>query len=410
MKPRRLLTPSQSARRRLLQAGAASLFAWSFAPRAGAAQGLEHQRLLVLVLRGGLDGLAAVPAVGDPAYGALRHRPARPGDPPLIPLDGTFALNGNLQRLGAMYANREALIVHATATPYRDRSHFEAQDLLESGAAELNALTDSGWLNRVLAKLPRGERIKPPRALALAPTVPLIMRGPAAVDTWQPQSFPMADDDTIQRLAELYRATDVRLAEALERGAQQDKLTGAGQMKEGFVAGHPYLLETVRAAAQLMTRADGPRVGTMSLAGWDTHHSQGFLQGTVARQLGALDLAIGNLRDGFGSAWQHTAVLIVTEFGRTVRYNGSGGTDHGTATVAFLVGGGVRGGRVVADWPGLAEPQLHQGRDLRPTIDIRAVLKGVLAEHLGVPPATLATEVFPASGDVTPLSGLCRRV
>jgi uncharacterized protein (DUF1501 family) len=400
----------QHTRRRFLGMGAGALFGWSFRPQASSAATIrtDERRLFVMILRGGMDGLAAVAPIGDPAFGDIRHGLIAADDAPLLPLDSMFALNGNMPRLSALYRDRQALVIHATATPYRDRSHFEAQDMLESGAPALSALSPSGWLNRALQVMPRGDRLPAPTGLALEATTPLIIRGDAPVNTWQPQLMPSTDDDTVQRLVDLYRKADPALAAALERGVQQDMLTAADSAERGEIPNHPYLLEEMRSAAKLMARSDGPRIATMSLYGWDTHHSQGFEHGVIARQLSALDQAIAGLREGLGSVWRDTAVLVLTEFGRTVRFNGSAGTDHGTATTAFLVGGAVNGGRVVADWPGLAETQLYQKRDLLPTTDLRAVLKGVLADHLGVGQRALDEIVFPGSRDIAPLRNLCR--
>jgi uncharacterized protein (DUF1501 family) len=393
--------PHAHVRRRGLLAGGAALFAWPHALPAASLSGVatEERRLLVIVLRGGLDGLAALPAPGDPAHEALRGALAE-----ARPLDGPFALNPRLGQLHALYARGEALLLHAVATPYRGRSHFEGQDMLEAGAPALAALGRSGWLNRALEHLPRGERLAPAPGLATSASMPLLMRGVAPVETWQPQALPLADADTIARLLGRYEAGDPVLAEALRRGAALDA-TGAGALAR---SGEPAALQAASFAAGLMARAEGPRVAALSLDGWDTHLGQGFAAGAVAERLGLLDRVVQALREGFGAAWAHSAVLIVTEFGRTVRINGTAGTDHGTGGVAFLIGGAVRGGRVLADWPGLAPGQLHEGRDLRPTLDLRALLKGCLAEQLGLDAARLEASVFPGSAGVAPLTGLIR--
>ena len=262
--------------------------------------------------------------------------------------------------------------------------------------------------DRALATLPRGERLSRRAGLALTPTVPLIMRGTAPVDTWQPQAFPMVDADTVHRLLALYEDTDPALAEALRRGAAMDDLLGMGEAGGEGMRGHPDLSRSIATAARLMAQPDGPRVAMMNMSGWDTHVGQGFASGRMALQVAALDSAIGALRVALGPVWRSTVVLVATEFGRTVRLNGSSGTDHGSATCALLVGGAVRGGRVIADWPGLAEAQLLGRRDLRPTTDLRAVMKGVLAGHLGVGTAELAGGIFPESRDVAPIMDLVR--
>jgi len=400
--------------RRGLLAAAGPLFAWNFVPHAASAAGGrgEDQRLLVIVLRGGMDGLAAVPVPGDPAFAALREATPRlrqemQGN--LLPLGGIYALNGHLTRLHALYGRGEALIVHAAATPSRNRSHFEAQDVLESGLPTNVSNAPSGWLNRALAAMPRGAALRPAPALAVAPTIPLIMRGRSPVTSWQPQAFEAADADTIRRLQDLYGTADPAMAEALRRGAEVDGILGTARGRPGQVPpGGAVVAESVGAVVRLMARPDGPRVGVMNIDGWDTHVDQGFGTGAAGRQMTLLDYTVGALEEGLAPVWGSTVVMIVTEFGRTVRINGSAGTDHGTATIALLLGGAVKGGRVIADWPGLAPGQLYEGRDLAPTTDLRGVFKGVLAEHVGVPLRALEAEVFPDSGGARPVQGLLR--
>jgi uncharacterized protein (DUF1501 family) len=393
--------PHAHVRRRTLLAGGATLFAWPHALPAASLSGVAtaERRMLVIVLRGGLDGLAALPALGDPAHAALRGALGE-----ARPLDAMFGLNPRLEHLRAMYDRGEALLLHAVATPYRGRSHFEGQDMLEAGAPALAALGRTGWLNRALEHLPRGERLAPAPGLATAATMPLLMRGAAPVETWQPQALPLADPDTIARLLRRYEAGDAVLAEALRRGAALDAMGEGASARNGV----PAALQAASFAAGMMSRADVPRIAALSLDGWDTHLGQGFAAGLVAERLALLDRVIQTLREGFGAAWAHSAVLILTEFGRTAAVNATAGTDHGTGGVAFLIGGAVRGGRVLADWPGLAPEQLHEGRDLRATLDLRALLKGCLAEHLGVERATLDEVVFPGSRGVAPLGGLLR--
>jgi len=398
--------------RRSALAGLGALFSWSYAPRISSAAGARDPRLLVLLLRGGLDGLAAVAPLGDPAFSGLRlgNELLQPGA--TLQLDNMFGLNRNMPALAEMYRAREALILHAVATPYRQRSHFDAQDLLETGFPNLVQGERTGWLNRALEQTPRGARLPPPRGLAISPTVPVIMTGLAPVETWQRQTFRYADDDTIARLLDLYEARDPVLAESLRRGAALDGLLQAdpeaGMAAPARTPGQPDFTTDAAAAARIMARPDGPRIAAISYGGWDTHNDQGTLEGRLGRGLAALDAALGALRDGLQPVWRDTVVAVVTEFGRTVRVNGSRGTDHGVGTVALLLGGAVRGGRVVADWPGLAERQLFERRDLTPTLDLRAVLKGVLAEHLDLEPRLLGTTIFPGSETVTPLQGLIR--
>ncbi|WP_424810507.1 DUF1501 domain-containing protein [Roseococcus sp. YIM B11640] len=402
-------------RRRTMMGAGLSLFGWTHAPHAQVASGQrgEDQRLLVVILRGGMDGLAAVPVPGDPSFLAVRgitpqqQHDLREGT---LPLRDIYALNRHLSVLHELYGKGEALIIHAVASPSRERSHFAAQDVLESGLTAVVSNAPSGWLNRALQEMPRGPRVRgQSNALAVAPTMPLIMRGRAPVGTWQPQTFLTADADTIQRVQALYAGTDPAMAAALQSGAALDAVIGTARQRGApALPGQSALVETVSAVVRIMARPDGPRVATMNIDGWDTHIDQGFDRGRIGGQMRALDYTISALKEGLAPVWSSTAVLIVTEFGRTVRINGSAGTDHGTATIALLVGGAVKGGRVLADWPGLAPNQLFEGRDIAPTTDLRAVFKGVLAEHVGVPRRALDTNVFPDTAAVQPLTGLVK--
>ena len=429
--------------RRELLLASGTLFAWAYLPKAARAEGRDP-RLLVIVLRGALDGLAAVAPVGDPDWVGLRGDKALTldGKPPALPLDSFFALNPAMPNLHRLYKAGAATIVHAAATPYRERSHFDGQDVLESGFLKPGA-TDSGWLNRALGALQPGGRAGGSRdAFAVGPIAPLVVRGPAPVLSWTPRRLPPASDDTVMRLMELYRHTDPALARVLEermglatiaraggmdgeqpraalaseasgqRGnsmvrapdtrpqpSSSARAAGAGQVRA-------YFAESAGTAAKFLARPDGPRIGALAFDGWDTHAAEGATNGRLAMLLGALDGAIAAIESEMKDSWGETVVAVVTEFGRTARINGTDGTDHGTATVALLAGGALKGGRVVADWPGLKPARLYDGRDLKPTTDLRAVLKGLLKDHLRVDGSALATKVFPDSSTVKPMSGL----
>jgi uncharacterized protein (DUF1501 family) len=405
--------------RRDMLLGSGALFAWAYTPKLARAEGRDP-RVLVLVLRGALDGLAMVAPVGDPDWVALRGDRALVlgGNTPALPLDSFFALNAAMPNLHRLYQARQALFVHATATPYRERSHFDGQDVLESGLTKPGP-SDSGWLNRALLQLAADGRVNPKgsRAFAVGPVTPLVVRGPAPVMSWAPQRLLPASDDTQMRLLDLYRHTDAKLARALEGRRDLASLTPSDVMaptsereEEAALAGIARLREYVStvagSAARYLAQPDGPRVGAASVVGWDTHINEGAANGQLAGLLGVLDVAIAAIEKAMGEAWSETVVAIVTEFGRTARINGNDGTDHGTGTVAVLVGGALQGGRVIADWPGLKAADLYQGRDLKPTIDLRAVLKGVLKDHLRVDDRALAATVFPGSDDVKPMAGL----
>jgi uncharacterized protein (DUF1501 family) len=416
--------PHPSSRRDVLLASGV-LFAWTYLPKIARAEGRDP-RLLVVVLRGALDGLAAVAPVGDPNWTALRGDNALrvDGSTPGLRLDDLFALNPAMPNLHRLYRAGEASIVHAVATPYRERSHFDGQDVLESGLAAPGA-ADTGWLNRALGALDPDGRVNPSggsagghKAFAVGPVTPLVVRGPAPVLSWTPPRLEPATDDTLMRLLELYRHTDAQMARALEERIGLAAIARAGGMEmtpgqarpAGAVQVRAYFAESAGTAAKFMARPDGPRVGAIAFDGWDTHANEGAVNGRLATLLGALDGAIAAIETGMGPAWRDTVVAVVTEFGRTARINGSDGTDHGTATIALLAGGAVKGRRVIADWPGLREAELLEKRDLRPTTDLRAVVKGVLRDHLRLPEAALATTVFPDSAAAQTVSGLVTAV
>jgi len=409
------MTPLHPPSRRDVLLASGTLFAWAYLPKIALAEGRDP-RFLAIILRGALDGLAAVAPVGDPDWIALRGDSALTlqGKTPALKLNDFFALNPAMPNLHRMFAANEAIIVHACATPYRERSHFDGQDILESGLTK-PTLSESGWLNRALAGLAAGGRVNPSggKAFAVGPVTPLVVRGAAPVLPWSPQRILPAGEDTVTRLLDLYRHSDPKFAAALEGHARLAALERAGDMeqKPGAAAPGPgqvraYFAEVAGTAARFLAQADGPRVGALALDGWDTHNNEGIANGRLAQLLGALDGALAAIEANMGPAWRETVVALVTEFGRTARINGTEGTDHGTATVALLVGGALKGGRVIADWPGLKAADLYENRDLKPTTDLRGVLKGLLRDHLRADERALAQNVFPGSADVKPLAGL----
>jgi uncharacterized protein (DUF1501 family) len=404
-----------SRRELLLTSG--TLFAWAYLPKFARAEGRDP-RFLTIVLRGALDGLATVAPIGDPDWTALRGDNALKldGKTPALKLNDFFALNPAMPNLHRMFGANEAIVIHACATPYRERSHFDGQDLLESGLPK-PAPSDSGWLNRALAGLAPGGRADPKintkggKVLAVGPVTPLIVRGPAPVLSWSPQRLQPASADTAQRLLDLYLHTDVKLANVLQDNANLVAIEHAGAMNQQPVGPNPgqvraYFAEVAGTAAKFLAQPDGPRVGALALDGWDTHFNEGIASGRLSQLLGALDAALAAIETNMGAAWRETVVALVTEFGRTARINGTDGTDHGTATVALLVGGALKGGRVITDWPGLKSADLYDNRDLKPTTDLRAVLKGLLKDHLRADDRALAENVFPGSAGVKPMAGL----
>jgi uncharacterized protein (DUF1501 family) len=401
--------PHLATRREMLLASGA-LFAWAYMPSLAQAEGRDP-RFLVIVLRGALDGLATVAPVGDPNWVRLRGNDAllTSGETAALPLDNLFALNPAMPNLYRMYKAGQATIVHAVASPYRERSHFDGQDVLESGLTKPGG--DTGWLNRALASLKPSDRVAGKDTFAVGPITPLIARGSAPVLSWTPSRLQPAGNDTLGRLLDLYRHTDPVLARALEERNALAAIASGGmdEIGHGPKPGGPllaYFTEAASGAARFMARPDGPRVGALAFDGWDTHANEGAAHGRLSVLLGALDGALAAIEGGMGAAWKETVVAVITEFGRTARINGTEGTDHGTATVALLAGGALKGGRAIADWPGVADAALYQGRDLKPTADLRAVMKGILRDHLRADERALAQHVFPDSETVKSLDGL----
>jgi uncharacterized protein (DUF1501 family) len=408
-----------------LFAGASTLMA----SRLAFANAPTDARFVFVLLRGALDGLSAVPPVGDPEYPSLRGQIAlaKHGEGAALPLEGPFGLHPALKFLHESYAAKELAVLHAVASPYRERSHFDAQNVLESGDLRPHGST-SGWINRALSALPAGKARE--AGVALGANVPLAMRGPAEVASWSPTKIAALDEATLARITDLYsrdpllsqRLADALASDAIANEAQTTAdaesrdaamtMTGAkpdsvverdAKEKRNYNARYA---ETARAAAGFLKRDDGPRVAMFDTTGWDTHANEGGAQGQLALRLRGLDAAMAALKDSLGPVWRHTVVLVATEFGRTAAINGTRGTDHGTGAAAFLLGGAVAGGRVLADWPGLARANLLDNRDLKPTRDLRTVMKGVLRDHLGVPAAALDSQVFPDSAGARPLDGL----
>jgi uncharacterized protein (DUF1501 family) len=392
--------------RRSLLLGGASFAAWAYLPKFARAADGRDPRLVVVILRGALDGLATVAPIGDPDYAGLHGSIALSANGPKAAnmLDSFFGLHPAMPETSRMYRDKKVAVVHAVASPYRERSHFDGQDVLESGFAGPGRV-QSGWLNRALEGLPKGDRVM--SGLAIGPTTPLVLRGAAPTVAWAPVALPQAGEDTAMRLMDLYSQRDPALAKALNAGLQLDKAAQGDDMKpKPGTNGAAAMRLVARGAAKLMSADDGPRIAALAFDGWDTHANEGGATGRLAQLLGGLDGALAEFESGLGARWRDTVIVVATEFGRTARINGTAGTDHGTGTVALLVGGAVKGGRVISDWPGLKPANLYQGRDLAPTADLRAVFKGVLHDHLGVSERTLADAVFPDSAQVRAMKGL----
>jgi uncharacterized protein (DUF1501 family) len=365
--------------RRHFLIGAAATGAVSLIPGMAFAQSATDRRFVFIMLRGAADGLAMLAPVGDPAFANLRRDLIETTG---ARIDSMFQLHPALAQVAQMHGSGQARFYPAVASNYRERSHFDGQNVLEGGGSRPYGRQD-GWMGRLLSLLPAPER----SAIALAEAVPLALRGFDGVTSYTPSRIPHASDDLVQRVTALY-AQDQQLHGLWENALRTRSIAG-DVGGEGGRAG----AELGQLAASLLTPADGARVAMIETGGWDTHSGQ---RGRLAAQLRGLDALIGALRTGLGPAWEKTLVLVATEFGRTAAINGTGGTDHGMASLAMLVGGALpRGNAIVGDWPGLAAPQLFEGRDLAPTASLEMVIADALAAHYALEPARVRRTLYP---------------
>lgn len=374
--------------RRAFLAGACCLAASPLATPVSFAALPGENRLVTIVLRGAMDGLALVQPYGDPALRVLRPKLALGAEDGLIDLDGFFGLHPVAKDLLPLWKAGELGFVHAISTPYRDaRSHFDGQDMLESGGAGVKA-ERTGWLNRAIAGIPRpADR----RAIDVTTTAELILSGKNQVDVWSTRADLAFTEDEQAFFVRLYRndpAFAMALREATETDMFSDRIRAEEEKRSAGI----------RAVAELaagMLSADH-RIANFSINGWDTHVNQTKL---FSKPVKDLVTAISTLKEKLSPAvWRKTAILAVTEFGRTARENGSEGTDHGTGGVAILAGGAVAGGKIYRDWPSLAENDLLEGRDLRPTTDLRQLAASMLHQQFGLSAHDLETSVFPGLG------------
>jgi uncharacterized protein (DUF1501 family) len=386
-------------RRSLLLAGcAASLVTVAPSARAATPQS-QGRKIVVVILRGAMDGMAALPKTDDPDIRA--HRAALI-DAKAIPLSDGFALHSAMPTLAAMYRSGEAAFIPAIAGPYRERSHFEAQDLLECGGVK--SVGDDGWLNRALQKAPAAYA-----AVSIGPSQPLILRGASTrTSSWSPAVLPEASDDTLNRLMELYESDPVlkaslsaAMADNAVAGAMAADRAGMG----GGRGGPAQYVPQLQAAGKFLAQPDGPEIAVVSLEGWDTHAGQ---NGALQQRFTALDNGMRALKETLGEAWKKTALVAISEFGRTVRVNGAQGTDHGTGGLAILAGGAINGGRMYGDWPSLRPAALYENRDLTPVVDARSVFKGMLRDQLGWAANDLDEAVFPDSAGLNAMTGLVK--
>jgi uncharacterized protein (DUF1501 family) len=378
------------------------------------AQAATNKRFVFVILRGALDGLAAVPPYADRDYRSVRGSLAlnAPGQSDgMLDLDGRFGLHPSLQPLQAMYQARELAVVHAVATPYRSRSHFDGQDLLENGTTRPRGAAD-GWLNRAIGLMGRSDQRL---GLAVGQVVPLVLRGAVPVGSWAPQQMPELNSDFLARLVRLYGPDPVlgpainegirsqHLADAVLRDDGRMEQQGGGRMEANAPRGPRSVAVAAQAVGRLLAAPQGARVAVLEIGGWDTHSAQNNRLAPVLRMLADGLVA---LKTELGPAWSETVAIVATEFGRTAAPNGTNGTDHGTASVAFVLGGKVAGGKVAGTWPGLG--RLFENRDLAPTTDLTAVLKAALIGHLGLPAAAIDRVIFPDSAAARAMPELIR--
>lgn len=379
-------------RRDFLAGSCAGLLATLPQTRLALAHAATDRRLVVVVLRGGMDGLAALAPWADPGLRRLRPRLA-PGRAGVIDLDGYFGLDAGLGGLMPLWQAGELAFLPAATTRYRERSHAEGQALLENGTASPEGARD-GWLNRALLALNDGDARL---GLSLGPAVPLILQGAATVQSWSNDGLPEPGADFLTRLGLIYRH-DAAFAAAFEAAR------GSTRPDPALLAGiDDTLFLGARVAGSLLAQTQGPRVAVIEMQGWDTHINQGA---RLAGQFGRLTEALLTLRAALGSAWEQSAVLVVSEFGRTAAENGAGGTDHGTGGLAMVLGGALGGGRLLGDWPGLSTGALYEGRDLAAPNALESLFKAALIGHMGLAPAQVDESVFPASAHLAPLPGL----
>jgi uncharacterized protein (DUF1501 family) len=368
-------------RRTLLSRSAAALGVAALPTVSFAANGSGKKRLVFVLQRGAADGLGIVAPVGDPNYAALRSALAEDyADAPKI--SGLFALHPALAKSAEMFAAGEMMAVHAVASSYRDRSHFDGQNILESGGTRPYQRKD-GWLNRLVGLIPETDA----SGIAISQTIPLALQGPNNASSYAPSRLPDASDGYMKRIGNLY-SNDPRLhmlwEESVATRAVAEGMDGGGNMRQAA--------DVAALTARMLSAEDGARIAMVQTNGWDTHFGQ---RQRLRRELGHLDTFIGSLKDELGPIWNDTMVIVATEFGRTAAINGTGGTDHGTASATLMYGGALGGGTVMGDWPGLRQSDLYQGRDLKPTAGLETVIATSVASHFALDPKQTQQTVYP---------------
>lgn len=373
-------------RRHLLKLAAAGLSVYHMPSLSANSAKLEEnilpkKKFIWIILRGGMDSLHAVVPTFDKDLASHRSSLIQPIENTLLPLGSGFGLHPSLKFLHTLYKQGQFSPVVATATPYRNRSHFDAQDLLEGGRAKKEY--SSGWLGRALIE-------QQAEGIAIARSIPLALRSSATARTWYPSNLPDADEDLFTRLMSLYKDDQLlssRLSEAIETNDM------VGDINE---KGRPNFSKLAESCAVLLKDKNGPHCAMLEMSGWDTHNN---LVGRLDNQFMQLDQGLQTLKSGLGDEWKNTVIAVASEFGRTVKNNGTKGSDHGTGSAMFLAGGAIKGGRILGNWPGLAANQLFEGRDLMPTSDVFSWTAALLQQHWGLSSKAI-NNVFPDSKPV----------
>jgi uncharacterized protein (DUF1501 family) len=358
----------------------AGAFAASSVSGLSFAQGIESRKFIFVMLRGAMDGLSAL-MPDDDRLDAVRAS-ILPDKDTRLDLGNGFRLHPQLAGLNKLYQSGDAAFIPASATSHRDRSHFEAQDALETLG---KAGAKDGWLNRALQHSDQ-------KGLFVGRAVPLAFKGKAPVTNWSPPMFDTPSDQLLERLSDLY-SQDMTFAASLEKARSADSFDMQTSKRESRRFSKEYSI-ALSSIGKMMSAENGPGIGMAALDGWDTHAGQ---ENDLNRKFSALNEGLMALKKSLGKTWSKTCIVVCSEFGRTVAANGTKGTDHGTGGLVMLMGGAVKGGQVLGDWPGLKSSDLYEGRDLFPANDISAILKGVLRDHLGVDKRALDQSVFPNS-------------
>lgn len=352
-------------RRQFLQCSGASLMLWPLTSTAMSPSKIKKKKLVFIMLRGALDALHTIVPTSDETLVKLRPKLSSGAKEALLRLNNDFALHPSLKTMHNWYQQNMLLPIVATGSGYGKRSHFDGQDYLESGLNQIDH--DTGWLGRAVA-------VTQKMGLAVNQTTPIVFRSAQDVKTWYPNNLKAADDDIFGDLIDLYQG-DPALMSKLQDGLKTKALiadaTDKKKNKDRFV-------ELAKACGQLLAAEHGPDCAMLEMGGWDTHNNQA---GRLKRKLSELDTGLAALQASLKQDWQDTVVIVASEFGRTVRENGTGGTDHGTGSCLFVAGGGLNGGHMLGDWPGLKPEQLFENRDLKPTSNTFSWIAALLSEH-----------------------------